>query len=157
MFLLGLEIVITSVMIPACSYELVSATVKAVDEAINDWLSVATTNSRAEALVLKNEFQRAEVKPANVVRNHTHGESAADRSSGSLLIKTVALGVCKTPYYYQGSGSDHRSGRAYSRKYFWAKDLMAPAKPMLPGRKDIIAMVDVVIHVNHGDNVFPSR
>jgi len=148
MILLGLEVVTVGGIVSACSYLWARIVMDLADEEADRWLSVASERTRAEALILKSEFQGAEVAPKRVMDNHTHGDSAAARSTASFFIQRVASGIGRTPYYYQGSGSDQRSGRSYSRKYYWAKDLMAPATNLEPARSDILSMVDVDYYVD---------
>jgi hypothetical protein len=148
MFLLGLDIVILTGGWTACSYWWVCRFRETQDEYAQQWLSVDSEKRRSFALALKSEFQGAEVRPSRVVSNHTHGEAAADRSTATLLIQRVAEGVGREPYYFQGSGADFRAGRAFSREYFWTKDLMAPYRAFEPGENDIISIVDVDYYVD---------
>ncbi len=157
MFLLGLEIVAVGGCISSCSYLWYLMTGEFVSMEVNKWLSDNSVETRAQALVLKSEFHGAEVKPANCEVNHTHKASAAERSTASLLMRRIAEGVGREPYFYQGSGSDARSGRAYSRTYFWAKDLMAPYKEFRPKRDDVICMVDVDYYVEDLEELLVER
>jgi hypothetical protein len=127
------------------------------DMEVNRWLSEASESTRADALVLKSEFHGAEVKQAERVANHTHATSAAERSTASLLMRRIAAGTGRTAYYYQGSGADARSGKAYSRKYYWAKDLIAPAAEFRPGERDIISMVDVDYYIDDLEEMLVER
>jgi hypothetical protein len=147
MILLGLEIVIAVGVASGCSYLVVDVYRIQWDRQANRWLSVASEQNREQSLLLKSEFHGAEVKLADVDPNHTHGSSAAERSTASLLMRRVAEGVGRRPFYFQGSGADARSGKAYSRTYFWAKDLMAPYLDMTPEKRDIICMVDVDYYI----------
>jgi hypothetical protein len=119
-----------------------------VSDLFDEQLSKFSEEARENILSLKNEFQAAEVKPVGVVANHTHGVSAATRSTASFLIQRIASGAGREVFYYQGSGADARSGKKYSRKYFWLKDLMAPAERWNPGTHDVLAMVDVDYYVD---------
>jgi hypothetical protein len=82
------------------------------------------------------------------VSNHTHGVSAADRSSGSIMIGNIAGACGKNPLYFQGSSADARNGRTISRDYHWVKDINAPASTYKPGKEDLAAMVDVDYYVD---------
>lgn len=148
MILLGLEIVAVTGCLSGCSYLWYKIADLGIDIEVSRWLSDASSKNRAEALILKTEFLQADVRPAHAVDNHTHGQSAAERSTASLLMRRVADGCGREAYYYQGSGSDARAGRAYSRMHYWAKDLMAPYSDFAPTRRDIICMVDVDYYVN---------
>jgi hypothetical protein len=131
-----------------CSHWVARRVLDKTHRVADQWLSEASIEKRAVSLCLKSEFQEAEIKPARVVDNHTHGVSAATRSSATLLIQRIAGGVGRKAFFYQGSGADSRSGRAYSRRYFWAKDLMAPSSHEEPGPRDLLAFVDVDYYVN---------
>jgi len=80
--------------------------------------------------------------------NHTHGSSASDRSSGSVMIGHIAACAGRTPVFFQGSASDVRNGREISRNYYWVKDVNAPARDFNPSDDDFIAMVDVDYYVD---------
>lgn len=84
--------------------------------------------------------------PVNV--DHTHGRSASDRSSGSVMIGHIASLAGRDPLYFQGSAADVRNGRSISRSYHWVKDLNAPASSFEPTQEDFVAMVDVDYYVD---------
>lgn len=151
MILLGLEIVLFGGSTLACSYWGVVSFNEWVDESINQWLSVESEENRETALVLKSEFQGVVIKPLLPQVNHTHGESAAARSTGTLLALTVSEGIGRTPYFLQGSGANSRAGLAYSRKYFWAKDMNCPYRRFDPGPTDVLCIVDVDYYVDMTD------
>jgi hypothetical protein len=153
----GLKVTAGVCVALGCSYLCYKVADEYVQDQVCKWLSEASEENRAEALVLKSEFQRAEVRQANVVGNHTHGESAAERSTASLLMRRVAEGCGREAYYYQGSGADARAGRAYSRMHFWAKDLMAPYSDFDPGDRDVISMVDVDYYVDDLEDMLVKR
>lgn len=157
MFFLGLEVIAGIGVTSGCSYLWYKIADELVAMEVSRWLSDASEENRAEALVLKSEFQRAEVRQAVSVNNHTHGDSAAERSTASLLMRRIADGCGREAYYYQGSGSDARSGRAYSRMHFWAKDLMVPYVEFAPQARDIISMVDVDYYVDDLEEMLVQR
>nr|APG76485.1 hypothetical protein [Hubei noda-like virus 2] len=119
----------------ACSYWYVYNT--------DEWLSNLSDEARAEALVLKTEFQEADVRPQRAVENHTHGASAASRSTATFLIQRIASGGGRKAFFIQGSGADFRAGRLHSREYYWLKDVMCPATRATPGPRDVLGLVDV--------------
>lgn len=96
---------------------------------------------------LKSVFLDVEVDDMKPVGGHTHGVSAAVRSTASNLIDCVTKAAGRNPVYYQGSSADVRKGRQISRSYFWAKDFMAPAMPPVADA-DVVAMVDVDYYVD---------
>jgi len=96
---------------------------------------------------LKSVFLDVEVDEMKPVGGHTHGVSAAVRSTASNLIDCVTKAAGLNPVYYQGSSADVRKGRQISRSYFWAKDFMAPAMPPVADA-DVVAMVDVDYYVD---------
>lgn len=157
MLLLGLEVVVGVAATTGCSYLWYTMTNLLVDLEVNRWLSEASATSRADALTVKQEFSRAEARTAALVANHTHAASAAERSSASLLMRVIAEGIGRRPYFFQGSGSDARAGRAYSRTYFWAKDLMAPYQEFAPEPTDVISMVDVDYYVDDLEEMMVER
>ena len=82
------------------------------------------------------------------IKNHTHGASAANRSTGNLFVDQLARLTGLNPYYYQCSKTDQRRGRDGSRTYFWSKDLQIDPKMFCPAEKDFIVMIDVDQYVD---------
>jgi hypothetical protein len=80
--------------------------------------------------------------------NHTHGASAADRSTGSLFIDTYCKGLGVRAWYYQKSKADERNHRVGSRVYYWAKDLTTQPCLFNPLPDDVLALVDVDHYVD---------
>lgn len=97
---------------------------------------------------IRQSFVQVPIVRLHAVSNHTHGESAADRSSGSIMIGNIAGACGKNPVYFQGSSADARNGRMISRDYHWVKDINAPASSYSPSKEDLVAMVDVDYYVN---------
>jgi len=87
-----------------------------------------------------NDLPLAEVKP---VRNHTHGEAAADRSGATNFIDLLASTLGRQAYFIQCSASDRRSNRQGSRTYYWTKDLNVEPSQMAIPEHALVAMVDV--------------
>jgi hypothetical protein len=114
---------------------------------VDHWLSKESTGRRAKALILKSEFQEMDIKALAAPANHTHGASAAQRSTASYLAKKMAENAGYTPMFFQGSGADSRAGRSYSRSYYWVKDLMAPASYRQPEPGDALIIIDVDYYV----------
>jgi hypothetical protein len=80
--------------------------------------------------------------------NHTHGKSAAARSSASLFIDQVAKVSGHNLVYYQGSCADLRNNRQITRSWFWSKDLNVEPQTVKPKDNDMLALVDVDYYVN---------
>jgi hypothetical protein len=96
---------------------------------------------------LKSVFLATEVQPLRPPVQHTHGKSAAARSTGSLLIDRVAKSIGAEPVFFQGSSSDKRKGRKITRSHLWAKDLLAEQEPIVED-PEVVAMVDVDYYVD---------
>jgi hypothetical protein len=129
--------------VPACSdYEDLIA--KAASWLLNVWCVEDMTE---EAVMFKSVFVEVDLEPLKPDLNHTHGQSAAARSTASMLIDRVFAGSGLNPLFYQGSRADVRKGREISRSFFWAKDLIAPARA-IPAKPEGIAMVDVDYYVD---------
>jgi len=97
---------------------------------------------------IRQSFVEVPMVRLQAVSNHTHGLSAADRSSGSIMIGNIAGACGKKPVYFQGSSADVRNGRMISRDYHWVKDINAPASSYAPHDEDLVAMVDVDYYVD---------
>lgn len=89
-----------------------------------------------------------EIPDVPVVTGHTHGRSAALRSSASAFVDHLGPVVGKRPVYLQGSAADQRKGRTFSRHYRWGKDLNV--EPQQVGKEvgDLTVMIDVDYHVD---------
>jgi len=81
------------------------------------------------------------------VDGHTHGVSAAQRSGASTFADLLGSVSGYTALFFSGSGADSRSGRAYTRSYYWLKDLMAPANWDVVERP-LNVMIDVDYYAN---------
>jgi hypothetical protein len=97
---------------------------------------------------LRSRFQDELLIPKPIDRNHQHGASAADRSTGTEFISRFSKNLARRAWFYQCSASDQRNGRLGSRQYYWAKDLTATPAVFKPRGGDLVAMVDVDQYVN---------
>jgi hypothetical protein len=114
-----------------------------VSQLLSVWCDFDMTT---EVIMLKSVFLDVEVEPLRAEKNHTHGESAAARSTASLMIDRIASTWGKKITFYQGSSADLRKNRQVSRRHLWVKDVQVP----VIGLKDpeAIAMVDVDYYVD---------
>lgn len=87
-----------------------------------------------------NDLPLALVKP---MVDHTHGIAAADRSSASIFIDSLADSLGKSSYFIQRSRADERNGRMGSRAYHWVKDLNTQVVALSLPENPLPAMVDV--------------
>ena len=71
-------------------------------------------------------FSNTPLARAGATKNHTHGQSAADRNAGSATAALASIALGLEPYYIQKSLADCRKHRAGDRSYHWAKDLAVP-------------------------------
>ena len=80
---------------------------------------------RYPAEVIRSNFNDLNLVDMTVASNHTHGESAADRSGASSFMDRLALLLGLDAYFIQRSRADERNNREGSRVYYWVKDLTA--------------------------------
>lgn len=107
--------------------------------------SIEPVISTSQVRTVFTDVTFVEGKPAV---GHTHGKSAASRSSASLFIDTCGRELGRKVVFYQGSKSDVRNGRDYSRTVHWIKDQGVPPRPYAPAPGDCVAMVDVDYYVD---------
>jgi hypothetical protein len=119
-----------------------------LDFQVSCFLSDNTTIPPIRAVRMRSAFVDApfvEIKP---VAGHTHGQSAASRSSASSLIDSIAQAVGRDVIFYQGSAADVRNGRKISRDMRWAKDANVKPQRYSPKPQDMVALVDVDYYVD---------
>lgn len=97
---------------------------------------------------VRSAFAALPVVRQREVEGHTHGISAADRSSGSLYADNLAATTGKTAYFYQRSRADERAGRDGSRTYFWSKDLTTKVCAYKPPTNALLTFIDVDMYVD---------
>lgn len=81
-------------------------------------------------------------------KNHTHGSSAAHRSTGSRTCANIVQMMGLVPYYYQQSFQDAKLGYDGSRTWLWSKDLHVPSSAKTMHSDHIMIMVDVDYYVD---------
>lgn len=111
---------------------------------LNDWCDSDMTE---ETVMTKSVFLEVDVEPVKPARGHTHGKSAATRSTASRMIDRASQATGKTATFIQGSAADLRQGRTITRNYFWVKDLQVPDMQMTE-KPEATAMVDVDYYVD---------
>lgn len=113
-----------------------------VSECISLWLS-----SQAERPVLNPEVQRSQFNSLDLIRHtanpmHTHGESAAHRSSSTNFARRLAESIGLRPFFFQSSRSDQRRGFEGSRIHFWAKDFNGNHNRTRITEEHMLVMID---------------
>lgn len=93
--------------------------------------------------VLRGAFNALPIPTVKPHSHHTHGLSAADRSTVSLFAEMYADSIGLVPYFYQRSFADVRKGRAGSRDHYWAKDLTCPESFYDPPPNALLVLIDV--------------
>jgi hypothetical protein len=93
-------------------------------------------------------FAEAELIKLAAVHGHTHGKSAAARSSASAFIDSLASSTGREAVFLQGSAADHRNGREFTRVHYWGKDWNVAPRQLRKNVNDLNAMVDVDYHVD---------
>lgn len=106
-------------------------------------LSGNCANLTDRSLGLRAAFMETEVMFVSAVKGHTHGSSAASRTSASLFMEQVAQVTGSRPVFYQGSAADARNQRCLTREWRWIKDVNAEPKLVHKERDDVVIMVDV--------------
>lgn len=102
---------------------------------------------RFKAASVRSVFASMPHPATTAAANHTHPESAKNRSTGSSEMTYLAQALGVQPYYLQQSRADQKLERAGSREYFWAKDLAAKRVCEEPN-PDLMAIVDVDYYIN---------
>lgn len=97
---------------------------------------------------LRSVFMGVDLVEVAPVRGHTHGLSAALRSTASLLMDQIAESSGRDLVYYQGSSADVRHGRSITRAWRWAKDTNVFPVQKTKKPNDVVAMVDVDYYID---------
>jgi hypothetical protein len=92
----------------------------------------------------RSSFNGQLIPHVKAADNHSHGESACNRSTGTQFIRTFSLTMGWEPYFYQCSASDQKRGDAGSRNYFWAKDTQVVPKALNLQDNHLLAMVMIM-------------
>lgn len=101
-----------------------------------------------KSMQLRSVFLSVTPIEVPTVEGHTHGKSAANRSSASLMIDQLGNLSGRPVVFHQGSAADNRKGRLYTRTWHWAKDQNVLPNSVRKTREDIVAMVDVDYYID---------
>lgn len=116
--------------------------------AISKGLSQNCSSYAQQSRELRSAFADLELSLQASVPGHTHGVSAAARSSTSAFIDVLGSSQGLRPIYLQGSASDKKKGRIYTRHFRWGKDTNVGPNQVEKGPGDLMAMVDVDYYVD---------
>jgi len=96
----------------------------------------------------RGKFSEVVVPKRYAVSGHTHGESAAARSTGTAMAEAYAYSIGKVPFYVSMSAADQRAGKAGDRIMHWSKDFNAEARIAKPTPESMLVMIDVDEHLD---------
>lgn len=116
--------------------------------AISRDLSENCLSYAAQSRQLRGMFAEMELARMQAVHGHTHGKSAATRSSASAFIDSYADSTGRRAVFLQGSASDVKNGREITRVHYWGKDWNVQQRQLAKQDNDVCAMVDVDYHVD---------
>jgi len=121
------------------------------DEEILSTSVKLSENSRShveKSMSLRSVFLSVEPVEMAPVKGHTHGVSAASRSTASSMIDQLGQLSGQKPVFFQGSAADVRKGRAVTRTWHWAKDQNVLPCTTAKAENQLLAMVDVDEHID---------
>lgn len=130
-----------------------STYVSRTDAVLTEVLSQTCINYVNPMRELRGLYSETELPPAAVVRGHTHGKSAAARSSASAFADSLGALAGYDPVFIQGSKADQEKGRNTVRTYHWGKDLNAEPASRIKGEKDLGVFIDVDYYVDMADHL----
>jgi hypothetical protein len=114
---------------------------------------------RVEPTTVRQVFGDTPVVRPNKVKFHTHGDSAADRSTAAPFARSLAQNLGMEPFMIQMSKSDQRRGFRGSRDFHWAKDVTVSPSDDSPDGQSLIVAVDTDYYLDMNeqllDNVRP--
>nr|AHA86934.1 gp1 [Betegovirus SF] len=93
--------------------------------------------------IVRRTFRETQFFHKHADVNHTHGPSAADRSSASEFATNFAYSLGVTPFFIQMSAADQRHSKRGNRTYFWSKDVHVKPSNEKPNPEDVRVLVDV--------------
>jgi len=91
---------------------------------------------------LRSVFSTVDMMPKPLVRDHTHGVSAANRNTGNALAACIATSSGHNAVSIQGSKADTRNEIEITRAYFWGKDLTVEPRQREKRDGDLLVYID---------------
>lgn len=98
--------------------------------------------------ILREIFLNTPLFQAQANPNHSHGESAAARTTATRFMDSVAVLSGHSNYCYQMSSRDQSENKRGERTYYWAKDVSALPQYDEVENTDFVTMVDVDYYVD---------
>lgn len=100
--------------------------------------------------LVRNVFRSTTIPYINQIdhKTHTHPLSAANRSSCATFSGILSARLGLEPFLYQAAPADVRDGLAYSRDYYWGKDVLVPPSGSVITDRHLGVMVDVDYYVD---------
>jgi len=98
---------------------------------------------------VRKTFQDEALPSVRVIEQHSHGESAAARSSGRVFSTKIAEKLGVPAYSYQMSSSDQYHKVSGYRDWRWSKDI--PVEPRNDPETGLSYMIDVDYYMEMGD------
>lgn len=110
---------------------------------LTQFLARVAIDSQLLAEDMRSQFNDLPIPELRRAKDHTHPNSAADRSGASAFIDLLGPLFGRTPYFVQKSRADERNHREGSRTYYWTKDLTSSPGLFMPDDDSLLAFVDV--------------
>nr|QUS52665.1 RNA-dependent RNA polymerase [Mute swan feces associated noda-like virus 4] len=125
-----------------------SKTTSALERLVSRYLSAQAERPAFRPEVQRSQFNAVEMIHARVNAEHTHGVSAASRTTARNFCTRFASAIGLRPFFFQTSRSNQRRGFEGSRTHFWDKDFNADHVSAAPSAEHMVAMVDVDYYVD---------
>jgi hypothetical protein len=97
---------------------------------------------------LRSIFSETEMVVVKDFLNHSHGASAAMRTTASDFMETVTSTAGMVPVFYQGSAADAKRDRVLTREWRWVKDMNVSPSIVRKEKEHLVIMVDVDYYVD---------
>ena len=91
---------------------------------------------------VRSIFSTSEFVTARVVNSHSHGDSAASRSTATLTCEHIASQLGLICFFNQMSKSDERYQRNGYRSWFWGKDMHITPAYGVPDNNSLNVHID---------------
>lgn len=113
-----------------------------------DFLSWLTWYPRVDEAAVRMSVRDAPLVRVPPMRNHSHPEAAAERTSALNTLVACVRGIGLEPFMVQMSAADVAAGHAGSREWYWAKDLAVPRKAFRLEPNQALVFVDVDYYID---------